>query len=160
MNRGKFRRRDRLVQEKRHDTYKEWEKWPEPTVCKLCSAVFTGGRWTWNQPPENAHYTICPACQRIKDKMPAGIIDIKGNFWKHHRDEILNLINNEAKLQKQAHPMERIMELEEGEDKIYITTTGVHIARRIGEALYRAYQGEFDFTYGDEEKSIRVFWKR
>jgi len=40
------------------------------------------------------------------------------------------------------------------------TTTGVHIARRIGESLSRACQGDYSFQYGDAEKIIRVFWSR
>jgi hypothetical protein len=34
--------------------------------------------------------------------------------------------------------------------------TGIHLARRIGEALKHAYQGDLDFTYGDGEKGIRM----
>ena len=32
------------------------------------------------------------------------------------------------------------------------------MARRIGEAVARAYQGNLNFTYGDNEKTIRVQW--
>ena len=35
-----------------------------------------------------------------------------------------------------------------------VTTTGVHIARRIGKALSRACQSDFSIQYGDDEKSI------
>ena len=45
-------------------------------------------------------------------------------------------------------------------DCVLVTTTGIHLARRIGEALKSAYQGELDFTYGDGEKSIRLTWLR
>jgi hypothetical protein len=41
-----------------------------------------------------------------------------------------------------------------------LTTTGIHIARRIGETLTKSYQGNFSFHYIDGEKSIRVFWER
>ena len=41
-----------------------------------------------------------------------------------------------------------------------ITTTGVHVARRIGDALGRSYQGDLNFTYGAGEKSIKVSWSR
>jgi hypothetical protein len=41
-----------------------------------------------------------------------------------------------------------------------ITTTGIHLARQIGEALTHASQGDLEFTYGDGEKSIRMIWHR
>ncbi|MDQ7838055.1 MAG: BCAM0308 family protein [Thermodesulfobacteriota bacterium] len=154
------RRRDKLVQEKRHDTYKEWGKWPEPTVCTECGSLFQDGRWSWEKPPKEANRVVCPACQRIADDYPAGYVEIKGDFFKQHREELLNLIHNEEELEKGEHPMERIMSIVDGDDHTLITTTGVHMARRIGEALSRAYQGEFSFQYGDAEKTIRVYWSR
>jgi hypothetical protein len=56
--------------------------------------------------------------------------------------------------------MERIMAISAKEDHTLVTTTGIHLARRIGEALKHSYQGELDFIYGDAEKSIRVSWSR
>ena len=160
MDKGQYGRRDRLVRERRHDAYKETGKWPEPTVCTDCSAVFSDGRWSWKEPPAGANRTRCPACQRIADNYPAGYVELNGPFFQKHRDEILNLIRNEEKLEKGEHPLERIMGIEEQDDGILITTTGIHIARRTGEAVEKAYQGDLEFRYGDSEKSIRVFWRR
>jgi hypothetical protein len=41
-----------------------------------------------------------------------------------------------------------------------ITTTDIHLPRRIGEALHRAYEGDLDFHYEEEAYSIRVTWRR
>jgi hypothetical protein len=41
-----------------------------------------------------------------------------------------------------------------------ITTTGIHLARRIGEALSRAYNGSYSFNYLDGEDYIEVNWQR
>ena len=158
MDKGNYRRRDRLVREKQHDTYKERKKRTEPTVCPECGAVFVGGRWTWSEPPEGAIRDSCPACMRIVDDYPAGYVEMKGSFFEERREEILNLVNNEEKLEKGEHPMERIMAVKAESAHTLITTTGVHMARRIGEAVVRAYQGDMSFTYGDNEKSIRVKW--
>ncbi len=161
MDKGKYGRRDRLVQQKRHDAYREWGKMPEFTVCTVCKAVFLDGRWSWTEVPSEANFVTCPACQRIADNFPAGYVEIKkGSFLGEHRDEILNLVKNTEKQEKEARPMERIMNIDEHEDLIIITTTGIHVARRIGEALSRAYQGNLDFSYGDGEKTIRVYWER
>ena len=160
MDKGQYGRRDRLIQERRHDTYHERRKLPEPTVCSECGAVYLEGRWAWWEPAVNAHAIVCPACQRIKDNFPAGSLEIRGGFFAAHSEEINNLIRNLEEQEKKDHPMERLMAISAEKDCTLVTTTGIHLARRIGEALNNAYQGELDFTYGDGEKSIRLTWLR
>lgn len=161
MDKGKFGRRDRLVQEKRHDVYREVKKWPEPTSCTRCGAVFQNGRWQWpDKEPIEANNVVCPACQRIADKYPAGHIELKGEYLESHWQEIHNLVHNEEKMEKGEHPQERVMAIEKEKELALITTTGIHIARRLGEAISRACSGELSYTYGDGEKTIRVFWNR
>ncbi|MFH2123290.1 MAG: BCAM0308 family protein [Pseudomonadota bacterium] len=153
-------RQDKLIQQERHDTYEELGKWPEPTVCSECNVVFLNGRWAWVEPGGNGNVIVCPACQRIKDSFPAGYVEIKGTFFDVHREEMLNLVSNLEALEKGEHPMERLMAITTEEDHTLITTTGIHLARRIGEAFKHAYEGDLSFTYGDGEKSIRLTWIR
>ena len=153
-------RKNKLIKEKRHDVFKEKGSWPEPTLCTDCGALYVKGRWSWKKPPERVHETICPACRRIAGNLPAGYVEIRGLFFPKHCDEILNLIRNTEKDEKRSHPLERIIEIEYSKDHTLITTTGVHVARRIGEALSRAYQGNLSFQYGKAEKRIRVYWRR
>ena len=160
MDKGQHARRDRMILEKRHDAYQHKTKLPEPTVCTSCRAMFHNGRWTWDISPLEAHSTTCPACQRIEDDFPAGHIEIHGGFFNSHREEANNLIRNTEKQEKDEHPLERIMTFAAEEDHMLVTTTGIHLARRIGEALKHAYQGELNLVYGDEEQSIRVIWRR
>jgi NMD protein affecting ribosome stability and mRNA decay len=161
MDKSSYGRRDRLVQEKKHDMYRESGKWPEPTLCTQCQSIFQNGRWVWADVPQaKVHSVTCPACQRIADNYPAGYVELKGDFFIKNRQEIGNLILNEEKLEKSERPQERIMAIDEDDNSTMITTTGVHIARRVGEAISRAYKGDLVFTYGDGEKSIRVAWNR
>ncbi|NPA94613.1 MAG: ATPase [Thermodesulfobacteria bacterium] len=161
MDKGKFGRLDRLVKEKRRDPYQIKEKFPEPTVCTSCGAVFTGGRWVWmEEKPQKANRVLCPACRRIKEKMPAGNIVLSGRFLKSHGQEILNLVRNEEKAEKALHPLERIMDIHQDGDIIEIHTTGIHLAKRIGEAIRRSYQGDYQLEYPDGEKSVRITWHR
>ncbi len=160
MTKGRYARQDKMIKEKRHDVYKSKEKWREPTLCKGCGALFVNGRWTWKETSEETHQATCPACRRIADRFPAGTIEIRGEFFAAHREEVVNLINNVEKQQKADRPLERIMEISNGKGKTLVTTTGVHLARRIGEALSRSYKGDFSFQYGDGEKTLRVYWER
>ena len=153
-------RKDKLIKEKRHDAFPAKGDWRESTTCTKCGAVYIKGRWTWEKAEDNSEQTICPACRRVASNFPAGYVEIKGAFFDGHEDEIRNLIHNIEKVEKQAHPLERIMNISVNSHKTLVTTTGIHIARRIGEALSRAYQGEMSFQYADGEKRIRVFWER
>lgn len=157
---GLYGRKDRLIQEKRHDAYYERDKWPEPTRCPTCGALFVNGRWTWQESPNQANTAVCPACRRIADHYPAGYVEIKGSFYTEHRDEILNLIQNTEIDEKRERVLERIMDIIHSKDSVQITTTGIHLARRLGEALARAYKGELTYRYADDDQSIRVYWQR
>jgi hypothetical protein len=37
---------------------------------------------------------------------------------------------------------------------------GIHLPRRIGQALFDAWEGDFDFRYDEEGYFIRVSWSR
>jgi NMD protein affecting ribosome stability and mRNA decay len=153
-------RRDRLLEQDRHDTYKAKHKLPEPTVCPQCGAVFHDGRWQWLAKPAQAHEEMCPACHRIQDEFPAGFVAVSGPFFTDHREELLQLARNEETRAKAEHPLKRIMEIEDQEDGVQITTTDIHLARGIGEALHHAYQGELEYHYNEQENLLRVVWQR
>lgn len=153
-------RRDRLLQESRHDAYKARHKLAEPTVCPQCGAVFHAGHWQWLARPPQAHEELCPACHRIHDDFPAGFVSVDGVFFKEHRDELLRLVRNEESRSREEHPLKRIMKIEDQDDGIQITTTDIHLARGIGEALHHAYQGELDYHYNEQENLLRVMWHR
>ncbi len=155
-------RQDRLIREHVHDPYKTRMKLPEPTLCPQCAAVYHKGRWQWTPAPEGANEELCQACHRINDDYPAGIVTLGGDFLRQHRTEILGLTRNEEKLEKGEHPLHRIMKIEDRADgrEVVITTTDIHLPRRIGEALHRAYEGELDYHYEEESYFIRVNWRR
>jgi hypothetical protein len=85
---------------------------------------------------------------------------MKGEFFDAHRGEILNLVSNVEEQEKGERPLERIMTISNEKGHTVVTTTGIHIARRIGEALSRSYKGDYTFQYADGEKNIRVYWQR
>jgi len=52
------------------------------------------------------------------------------------------------------HPLKRIMAVEEKDGAMLVTTTDIHLARGIGEALHHAYQGELQYHYNPEQNSV------
>lgn len=153
-------RRDRTIQESRHDSYRGRGKPPEPTVCPQCGAVFHKGRWSWNTRPPQAHERLCPACRRINDNDPGGMVTLKGRFLYKHRDEIVGLARNEEANAKVEHALSRIMTIVEQNGSLVLATTDTHLPQRIGEALHHAYQGELNIRYSKNEQFIRVTWQR
>jgi NMD protein affecting ribosome stability and mRNA decay len=152
----------RMVQEVRHDTYKLRGKLKEPTVCRQCGAVYHKGRWAWKpKPPQShAHAATCPACARTEDRYPAGLLSVTGSYVRDHRQELLNLARSEERKANAEHPLSRIMTIEEAKDGFVVHTADAHLARRIGEAMHHAYDGQFTFRYRDSAQSLRAFWTR
>lgn len=153
-------RRDRLIRELDHDPYHSKRKIKGPAVCSGCGAVFQDGRWSWVAAPSKAHEALCPACHRIEDRVPAAFLTLRGTYLADHKDEIMNLIHNYEEREKAEHPLKRIMSVEKLEGALEIRFTEAHLARGIGEALHKAYQGELDYQYTDEDIMLRVTWTR
>ncbi len=159
---GGFRggRRDRLIRERDHDPYQTGAKLPDPTACPDCGAMFRAGRWMWGAPPVDAHREHCPACRRIQDDYPAGVLNLSGNFPQEHRNEILGLARNIEVREKKEHALKRIMAISDEEGAIVITTTDAGLARNIGDAIHAAYEGDLGYEYTDGGNLLRVQWKR
>ena len=153
-------RRDRLIQEQVHDAYQAKGKPHESVVCPQCGAVFHGGRWQWLSRPAHAGESLCPACHRIHDDFPAGFVTLEGAFLQSHRDEILHLVRNHETREKKTHPLQRVMDIRDDKEGLSITTTDIHLARGIGEAVHAAYEGQLAYQYHEEDNRLRVHWRR
>ncbi len=141
--------------------YYEYRKYPEPSVCSKCGLVFKDGRWTNQAPPKGeVNEEICPACRRIEDKYPGGIVRLEGPYFLDRKEEIMNLVRNEEEDAKGLRPLQRIMGMEEDESGVTIYVTYPHLARRIGEKVNSAHKGSLNFRYNEGEKFARVQWKR
>ena len=87
-------RRSRRIHEEGPD------KLPEIAACPECQASYRKGRWTWKSAPADAYSHRCPACERIADDYPAGVVELDGGFIAAHRDELVA----EAQQWLQSHP--------------------------------------------------------
>jgi hypothetical protein len=104
--------------------------------------------------------TVCPACQRIKDRYPAGDLTISGAFAVAHADEISGLIHNTADIESREHPLHRIMSIKRRKGTFIVTTTDVHLPHRLGHALKDAWGGSLATHYDDAGYYARVTWER
>lgn len=153
-------RHDRRVTKEEKDPYKARGHLHDPTVCPDCNATYHEGRWTWASGPADAPRAQCPACQRIRDRYPAGTVTLRGAFFAAHRDDVLHLVRNVEQREKKEHPLNRIMAIEDQGGAVVVSTTEVHLARAIGSAVHAAHKGEIDYAYDDEESRVRVTWER
>jgi hypothetical protein len=149
------------------DTYRKKakkvaKKLPDVTVCPECKAIFRGGRWRWARVarPTGSLRELCPACQRIRDKYPAGEVTLLGEFARTHREEVLGVVRNLEAKEKAAHPLNRLMEIRDEGDVVVVTTTDVHLAHGIGVALFHAYRGTLHAPWAQEGDLLRVRWER
>jgi hypothetical protein len=142
------------------DPYRERRKPPGAAACADCGAVFYRGRWTWRPAPAQARRALCPACRRIRERQPAGFVRLAGPFAREHRDDLVAIARHCEAAERKEHPLQRIMRIEASGEGMVVTTTDGHLARRIGEALYRAHRGELGYRYTRGERLLRVNWRR
>ena len=148
------------LQEEIHDPYFVRGKYRDASHCTDCGAVYYGGRWQWAEVPDDGHKTRCPACRRIEDGYPAGEIIVKGAFAAARTEELLHLIRNVEAAENDEHPLNRIMDIRQDNGVVTVTTTDIHLPRRIGHALERAWDGELSTHYDEDGWFARVTWLR
>jgi hypothetical protein len=159
-------------------TYKKKTSTPDPylprgasrkiSVCEGCRAVYMNKRWyaesavdeTALRNPEAAKI-VCPACLKIRDNFPGGIITLKGGYVLPHKQALMNLIKNEEDRARGLNPLERVMSVKEnGYGNIVIFTTNERLAQRIGRAIKKAFHGEVAYHWSHDNKLARVDWVR
>jgi hypothetical protein len=154
-------RLNRYIKERDHDPYGEDRKYHEGVRCPECRAVYHEGRWIWpDKQPQTGEPCLCAACRRIKDNFPAGEVYLSGAYLKNHFHEIENLVQNIADDARGRSPLKRVMNIVKEEESMCVSLTDDHLARQIGEALYRAYKGDLQVKYSDEQKFVRLYWHR
>lgn len=151
------------------DPYIHDEQPAEQSVCRVCGDVYMSGRWyNPDQMPtkldkpahDQVNAVTCPACRKLKDRIPSGVLKLTGRFVLDHREEILNLIRNQTRKADLVNPLERIMTLKSQGDGIEITTTNEKLAQRIGKALHKAYSGHIEYKWSGDNRLARVNWHR
>jgi len=142
----------------------------EPAECRSCGAVYADRRWTpagalakagkhKNWHPKTM--TLCPACKKKDEGVPAGFVYVSGGFLSAHRQEIEHLVDNEAGRAAVDNPLAQIMGRETDENgRLVISTTTEHLAQRLGHAIEKAFDGKIHYEFSHENKFARVYWHR
>jgi len=137
-------------------------KLPQDTACPSCGATYRTGRWTWQPAGEGAREQICPACERIAQRYPAGVLRVEGAFAARHRDDLIHLVRNVEERERSRHPLKRIIKIATKRNGFVAETTDGKLAQSLGRALHKAYAGELEHppTTADTENLVRVRWTR
>ena len=142
------------------DPYQRQQKLGAGTVCPQCGAVYHEGRWLWTARAEGAAEELCAARRRINDKFPAGVVTLRGDFAREHKEEMIHLARHQEEAEKNEHRLNRIISIEEDAHGVVINTTDIHLPRRIGEAVHRAFHSEIEDIFEKDGYFLRVNWTR
>lgn len=143
---------------------------PGPRTCGECGALYRNKRWMAGgqitaprdlQIAGRPALVLCPACRMRAAGQFAGEVRISGAFVAAHHAEIETLLRREAERAAEDNPTGRILRLDSpASDRLVLTTTTEHLAKRLGQALAKAYQGEAHYGFSHENKFARVTWSR
>ena len=85
---------------------------------------------------------------------------LEGDFAHAHKEEMIHLARHQEEAEKEEHPLNRIISIEEDAQAVVINTTDIHLPRRIGEAIKRAFHGEIEDSFEKDGYFVRVNWTR
>lgn len=144
------------------DPYQQRHKPSQPSTCPDCQATFHQGRWTWEAPEAGAASHRCPACERIRDGVPAGELRLSGRFLTEHAEEVMQLVSNTEDHIRQEHALERLIDSsgDPSSGEVLLRFTGIHATHGLGEALVHAFGGTLEAPFADAGSPMRASWQR
>ena len=165
---NRFRPASRKNVDRENDPYIPRKSASAVGACPNCHAIRSNKRWHLDEKeyaaltrkPGTAVPERCPACRKIADGFPSGVVLLRGGYVREHREEILKLARNEEKRAMGFNPLERIMSVREEGDKLEIATTDEKLAQRIGREVRKACRGTVEYKWSEDSKLLRVNWAR
>ena len=139
----------------------------EAAICSRCNLVYQNKSWSLDElearrlkDDSRVRRGTCPACRRMEDNLPGGIVTFSGDYFRKHEVEILDIIKNEEARARVKNPLGRVMEIAQEGNVLTVTTTEEKLAQKLGKEVYRAHKGELRYQWAHEEKLVRVNWAR
>jgi len=143
------------------DVYLPKRGLPEGAMCKGCGIVYHNKRWqTESVATGSGCQVLCPACQRMADHNPGGVVTLSGPYLASHKEEILNAIRQQEAKSREKNPIGRIMEIKDEAGRITVTTTEDKLAQKLGREVYRSQKGELHYQWSHDQHMVRVEWMR
>jgi len=143
------------------DVYLPKRGLPENALCKGCGLFYHNKRWQLEAiHAKPSCEVLCPACQRMEDHNPAGVVTLSGPYLASHKTEILNTIRHEEAKSREKNPIGRIMEIKEEGGQITVTTTEDKLAQKLGREVYKSQRGELHYQWSHDQNMVRVDWMR
>jgi hypothetical protein len=127
--------------------------------CEDCGLIEFAGEWRAGPGPvTEVRAGRCPACQRVRARRPAGTLRLHPEFLAD-RAELLRMIRNVERAESSEHPLERLIDTEESDGTLVVTTTGVHLARALAHKLARRFHKKPRLRYAPGETRLFVDWE-
>lgn len=137
-----------------------------PVMCRTCRAVYVKKRWVFDKTAarklaasSRTHKIVCPACQKIRDRYPEGIVTLEWSGLRGHEEEIRRLIGHVEARAVSVNPLERVMKIARRRNGMEVQTTNDRLAQRIGRELARAFKGTVKYTWAHRDMLLRVVWR-
>jgi NMD protein affecting ribosome stability and mRNA decay len=137
-----------------------------PTICWKCQAIYANKRWYIDEASAKklaasprTQKLVCPACQKIRDGYPEGIVTLKWSALRDHEAEIRGLIANVEARALTVNPLNRLMKIVRRVKELEVQTTNDRLAQRIGRELVRAYKGKVTYHWAHRDMLARVAWE-
>lgn len=134
-------------------------------ICRRCGAIYAKKRWHLDEEESRkmassprVQKIVCPACQKIRDDYPEGIVTLKWSSLPDHEAEIRGLISNVEARAISINPLARVMKVVGRRGGLEVQTTNDRLAQRIGRELVRAFQGAVSYRWAHRDMLLRVEW--
>jgi hypothetical protein len=125
-----------------------------PAMCRHCHATEWQGEWHWDAPVPDLAPVTCPACERLRDGVPAHTVELTGDLPRHWND-VRRLLGEVERTVVAAWPLERLFPVRVLDDRVVVATTGMRIARHLVATLVRRYRHGVQLRFGEDATIVR-----
>lgn len=98
--------------------------------------------------------------KKLESSEPPGRILLCGFYFSEHREEIMALAQEVERREREIHPHDKILSIQNTGRSTIITTSGTNLPRRIASALFYAFKGQVTFKYDRDLDRVRMTWSR
>lgn len=131
-------------------------------ICKECNAVYFYKSWhhrledyPYLKETKNLKFTLCPACQMIKEKRFEGEVIVK-NVSLKIKTNLINLIKNFGKEAFKKDPQDRVISIIDSGSQLRILTTENQLAQRLAKKIGQVFKGEISISHSQQESILRA----